>query len=341
MKELIIKENEAGQRFDKYLAKVLKEAPKSFFYKMLRKKNITLNGKKATGNEKLLEGDTVKFFLSDETFEKFAGNTQVPRAYCRLDVVYEDKDIIIINKPAGMLSQPADDGQPSLVEYVTGYLLKKGELTEEQLKTFRPSVCNRLDRNTSGLVCAGKSLAGLQFLSGIFHDRSLHKYYLCLAKGRLEKGEHIKGYLHKNQKTNKVTVSEKHFEDSLPIETGYRPLGSNGRVTLLEVELITGRTHQIRAHLGSIGHPLLGDAKYGDRDFNRAYTKFGVRNQLLHAYKLEIPQTGQTFLAKVPQLFESILNEEHLEGSYYENLEISVGVCQDDHPGSGDRNCGQ
>ena len=115
MKELIIKENEAGQRFDKYLAKVLKEAPKSFFYKMLRKKNITLNGKKATGNEKLLEGDTVKFFLSDETFEKFAGNTQVPRAYCHLDVVYEDKDIIIINKPAGMLSQPADDGQPSLV----------------------------------------------------------------------------------------------------------------------------------------------------------------------------------------------------------------------------------
>ena len=136
-------------------------------------------------------------------------------------------------------------------------------------------------------------------------------------------------------------MSEKQFEDSLPIETGYRPLGSNGRVTLLEVELITGRTHQIRAHLGSIGHPLLGDAKYGDRDFNRAYTKFGVRNQLLHAYKLEIPQTGQTFLAKVPQLFESILNEEHLKGSYYENLEISVGVCQDDHPGSGDRNCGQ
>ena len=341
MKELIIKENEAGQRFDKYLAKVLKEAPKSFFYKMLRKKNITLNGKKATGNEKLLEGDTVKFFLSDETFEKFAGNTQVPRAYCHLDVVYEDKDIIIINKPVGMLSQPADDGQPSLVEYVTGYLLKKGELTEEQLKTFRPSVCNRLDRNTSGLVCAGKSLAGLQFLSGIFHDRSLHKYYLCLVKGRLEKGEHIKGYLHKNQKTNKVTVSEKQFEDSLPIETGYRPLGSNGQVTLLEIELITGRTHQIRAHLGSIGHPLLGDAKYGDRDFNRAYTKFGVKNQLLHAYRLDIPQTGQTFSAKVPQLFENILNEEHLKGSYYENLEISVGVCQDDHPGSGYRNCGQ
>lgn len=133
MKEFIIEENEAGQRFDKYLAKLLKEAPKSFFYKMLRKKNITLNGKKATGNEKLLKGDTIKLFLSDETFDKFAGSTQIARAYCELDIIYEDADIIIINKPAGMLSQPADDGESSLVEYLIGYLLKKGELTEEQL----------------------------------------------------------------------------------------------------------------------------------------------------------------------------------------------------------------
>ena len=119
MKEFIIEENEAGQRFDKYLAKLLREAPKSFFYKMIRKKNITLNGKKATGNEKLLKGDTIKLFLSDETFDKFAGSSQAARAYCELDIVYEDPDIIIINKPAGMLSQPADDGEPSLVEYLT------------------------------------------------------------------------------------------------------------------------------------------------------------------------------------------------------------------------------
>ena len=199
MKEFIIEENEAGQRFDKYLAKLLREAPKSFFYKMLRKKNITLNGKKATGNEKLLKGDTIKLFLSDETFDKFAGSSQAARAYCELDIVYEDPDIIIINKPAGMLSQPADDGEPSLVEYLTGYLLKKGDLTEEQLKTFRPSVCNRLDRNTSGMVCAGKSLAGLQFLSRIFHDRTLHKYYICLTKGKIEKPDHIRSYLHKDK----------------------------------------------------------------------------------------------------------------------------------------------
>ena len=134
MKEFIIEENEAGQRFDKYLAKLLREAPKSFFYKMLRKKNITLNGKKATGNEKLLKGDTIKLFLSDETFDKFAGSSQAARAYCELDIVYEDPDIIIINKPAGMLSQPADDGEPSLVEYLTGYLLKKGDLQKNSSK---------------------------------------------------------------------------------------------------------------------------------------------------------------------------------------------------------------
>ena len=141
MKEFIIEENEAGQRFDKYLAKLLKEAPKSFFYKMLRKKNITLNNRKATGNEKLLKGDTIKLFLSDETFDKFAGTTQVARAYCNLDIIYEDSDIIIINKPAGMLSQPADDGKPSLVEYLIGYLLKKGELTEEEKELIKSSGC--------------------------------------------------------------------------------------------------------------------------------------------------------------------------------------------------------
>lgn len=338
MKEFIIEENEAGQRFDKYLAKLLREAPKSFFYKMLRKKNITLNGKKATGNEKLLKGDTIKLFLSDETFDKFAGSSQAARAYCELDIVYEDSDIIIINKPAGMLSQPADDGEPSLVEYLTGYLLKKGDLTEEQLKTFRPSVCNRLDRNTSGMVCAGKSLAGLQFLSRIFHDRTLHKYYICLTKGKIEKPDHIRGYLHKDKKTNKVIVSRQEFKDSLPIETKYRPLGSNGKITLLEVELITGRTHQIRAHLAGIGYPLLGDTKYGDSEFNKQYIRHGVRHQLLHAYRLVIPETDQTFVAPAPELFCKIIKEENLEEAYHENLERNMGLRKNDHHSSSDRN---
>lgn len=327
MKQFIIDENEAGQRFDKYLTKLLKEAPKSFFYKMMRKKNITLNGKKATGNEKLNQGDTVKLFLSDETFDKFTGNQQISRAKCPLDVVYEDDDIIFINKPVGMLSQPADDNTPSLVEYLIGYLLDSGSLTENQLKTFKPSVCNRLDRNTSGLITAGKSLAGLQMLSEIFHDRTLHKYYLCLVKGEIKEESYIKGYLHKDEKTNKVTVYKEKKEDALPIETGYRPLGSNGKVTLLEVALITGRTHQIRAHLSSIGHPLAGDGKYGSEAFNRQFReRFGLKYQLLHAYKMVLPEfegkfeklSHKTFTARIPELFYKIIREEQLEESYNE-----------------------
>ena len=206
MKEFQIRDNEAGQRFDKYLSKLLRNAPKSFFYKMLRKKNITLNGKKATGNEKLEAGDQVKLFLSDETFDKFSQQDKAARAVTTLDVLYEDADVLLINKPAGMLSQPDDTKEPSMVEYVIGYLLEKGELTEEDLWTFRPSVCNRLDKNTSGIIAAGKSLVGLQELSELFHDRTVHKEYLCIVKGVLHEKKHIKGYLYKDTKQNKVAI---------------------------------------------------------------------------------------------------------------------------------------
>lgn len=322
MKEFIINDNEAGQRFDKYLAKLLREAPKSFFYKMMRKKNITLNGKKATGNEKLSSGDHVKLFLSDDTFEKFSGDISAPRAYHKLDIIYEDKNILLINKPAGMLSQPADDGTPSLVEYLTGYLLESRSLTEQDLKTFRPSVCNRLDRNTSGLIAAGKSLAGLQELSAMFKSRELHKYYLCLVEGVLREEKYIKGFLAKDKKTNKVTIYKNEKEDTLPIETRYFPLGDNGKRTLLKVELITGRAHQIRAHLASEGHPIVGDPKYG-----KAEKK--LSGQLLHSFRMEFPSltetlfylSGKTFTAPVPGIFLKILKEEQLEEYYYENLE--------------------
>lgn len=330
MKQFIIGENEAGQRFDKYLAKLLKEAPKSFFYKMMRKKNIVLNGKKATGNEKLKSGDQVRLYLSDETFENFAGKATVSKAVCKLSVVYEDKDILLINKPAGMLSQPDKTGKPSLVEYVIGYLLTKGEVTERDLFTFKPSVCNRLDRNTSGIVAAGKSLRGLQMLSALFHERSMSKYYLCITEGVIEKENHIRGYLHKDEKSNKVIVSEKKRKDSLPIETRYQPLGNNGTLTLLKVELITGRSHQIRAHLASVGHPIIGDHKYGSRVKNQMYgEKYHLEHQLLHGYRLSFPEmpeeyrhlSNRVFLASVPELFQQVLKKEHLEEYYYEEME--------------------
>ena len=322
MKEFQIRDNEAGQRFDKYLSKLLRNAPKSFFYKMLRKKNITLNGKKATGNEKLEAGDQVKLFLSDETFDKFSQQDKAARAVTTLDVLYEDADVLLINKPAGMLSQPDDTKEPSMVEYVIGYLLEKGELTEEELWTFRPSVCNRLDKNTSGIIAAGKSLVGLQELSELFHDRTVHKEYLCIVKGVLHEKKHIKGYLYKDTKQNKVAIYKQKQTEAQPIETVYEPLEDNGEVTLLKVGLITGRTHQIRAHLASEGHPLAGDTKYGQDAFNRRYReKYQLKHQLLHAFRLSFPDgmegrlsdlSGKCFRAPLPAQFERIIKEEKL-----------------------------
>lgn len=322
MKEFQIRDNEAGQRFDKYLSKLLRNAPKSFFYKMLRKKNITLNGKKATGNEKLEAGYQVKLFLSDETFDKFSQQDKAARAVTTLDVLYEDADVLLINKPAGMLSQPDDTKEPSMVEYVIGYLLEKGELTEEDLWTFRPSVCNRLDKNTSGIIAAGKSLVGLQELSELFHDRTVHKEYLCIVKGVLHEKKHIKGYLYKDTKQNKVAIYKQKQKEAQPIETVYEPLDDNGEVTLLKVGLITGRTHQIRAHLASEGHPLAGDTKYGQDAFNRRYReKYQLKHQLLHAFRLSFPDgmegrlsdlSGKCFRAPLPAQFERIIKEEKL-----------------------------
>ncbi len=181
MQSLIVSKNEAGQRLDKLLSKYLNLAEKSFFYKMMRKKNITLNGRKCEGSEKLVEGDEIKLFLSDETIEKFSQIKLQKVKKVSLNIIYEDDHILLVNKPAGMLSQKAKEADESLVEYMIDYLVSSGQLSTEQLRSFRPSVCNRLDRNTSGLVVGGKSLAGLQLMSASFKDRSIHKYYQCVV----------------------------------------------------------------------------------------------------------------------------------------------------------------
>ena len=296
MKLITIHKQEEGQRLVKLLGAYLKEAPNSFFYKMLRKKNITLNGKKADGTEKLKCGDEIRLFLSDETYEKFAGKVQPKEKFptAKLNIVYEDSNVIFINKPAGMLSQKSVPSDVSLNEYLLGYLEKSGQWKQEESKAFRPSVCNRLDRNTSGMVICGKSMAGLQQMAALLKDRSLHKYYLCLVKGVMTESQHLEGYLLKDENSNQVKIFQKETEGAAHIITEYEPLYTEGETTLLKVILVTGKSHQIRAHLSSIGHPIIGDPKYGDRKVNAFFREtHGIKNQMLHAWKLTFPELAE------------------------------------------------
>lgn len=332
MQKITVSANEAGQRLDKLLAKYLSEAPKSFVYKMLRKKNIKLNGKKAQGNEKLVPGDEITVFLAEDTLAKFSGKKfssgafELPADIRRAmespfvpEVLYEDGRVLFLNKQAGMLSQKAEPKDLSLNEYLLAYLLKSGALKPEELRSFKPSVCNRLDRNTSGLVAAGKTLAGLQELSRMFRTRGMEKYYLTIVDGVLRENRHVSGYLRKDEKTNKVQVYDRKEADAQPIETAYRPLADNGKVTLLEVHLLTGRTHQIRAHLASEGHPVIGDYKYGSRPVNDYFKKtYRLQAQLLHAWRMVFPAcegalaqlSGRQVTAPVPRLFREIIKGE-------------------------------
>ncbi len=322
MQELHVTENEAGQRLDKLLAKFLNQAPKSFLYKMMRKKNIVLNGKKCTGNEKLKQGDSIKLFFSDETIEKFSAGTYVipkKEKINMLPIIYEDEQVLLMNKPVGVLSQKAKDSDVSAVEILINYLMETDQLSKEQFRTFHPSICNRLDRNTSGILVAGKTLPALQEMNRFFKERTIAKYYRCLVKGRVIKNEdYIKGYLVKDQKTNKVSITKKKTEEGVPIETEYCVIQSNDEVSLLEVHLITGKTHQIRAHLASIGHPIIGDYKYGDKQINEMYRQaYGLKSQLLHAYRLEMPSSNgslaylndKKFVAELPDKFIKICKD--------------------------------
>ena len=327
MKVIKVTKNEAGQRFDKLLAKVLNQAPKSFLYKMLRKKNITLNGKKADGSEKLSVGDEVKIFLSDETYEKFATAVTIQKKEAfstkseigkSIEIIYEDENLLVLNKPVGLLSQKAEVKDISINEHVLSYLVSTRQITKEQLATFSPGICNRLDRNTSGLIVAGKSLIGLQTMAEAFKMRTLHKDYHCIVKDKIEGSQRIQGYLKKDEATNKVSITAEQVEDSDYIETEYTSVKTTNEYTLLTVRLITGKTHQIRAHLKSIGHPIVGDGKYGSRATNEYFQKtYGLNHQLLHAYRLEFPEfendlknvSRKVLIAKEPQLFQKIVND--------------------------------
>ncbi len=336
MKVLQISRQEAGQRLSRYLGRYLGQAPESFLYRMLRKKNIKLNGQRAKGNEKLAEGDEVTLYLSDETIGHFRGDVHglpqedAAQERCQLDIIFEDEDVLAVNKPVGMLSQKADRNDVSLVDRVESYVQDCS-----QAGTFRPGICNRLDRNTSGIVVAGKSVQGLQWMNRLFRERDVEKYYLGLVYGRLEREGRQEAYLCKDGNRNVVRILERPGADTVKIEMEYLPLEwaswKGEDITLLQIRLITGRSHQIRAHLASMGYPVVGDRKYGKEScghrpdgVGRRYsaTGFGSRTQLLHAWRLEfgtpayLPEKyrGMSLRAEPPENFTRILDRVGLSG---------------------------
>lgn len=315
MKEIIVANNEAGQRLDKLLKKIFKEANDSFLYKMLRKKNIVLNKKKAQGKEILKSGDVISVFFSDKTYQLMTGNTgindgnttydkqlsQYESAYQTLKgirVVFEDENVLIAYKPQGILSQKSNPKDLSLNEWLVGYCIQKDNEGKIHLNTFKPSVCNRLDRNTCGLVLCSKSLLGSQVLSSLIKERQIKKFYRCVVKGNCTLDGIYTSYLYKNQKTNKVSIyqyiediPEKYRNHAVLIKTGFRPVLYKDGYTELEIELFTGKTHQIRAQLSFLGYPIVGDVKYG--------TQSGHTNgQHLCAYRLTFPD----WVEKIPEL---------------------------------------
>jgi 23S rRNA pseudouridine955/2504/2580 synthase len=326
MKLLTVREQEAGQRSARYLEKVLPEAGRGFLYRMFRKKNITLNGRKMTGSEILAPGDEIRIFFAEETLEKFtgraAGAAASPGTGSRAavpdpDILYEDAHVLIVNKPQGMLTQKAREGDISLNEVILHYLEETGSYQPADAAAFRPAAVNRLDRNTSGIVLAGKSIRGLQVLSALLRGREMEKYYLAVVKGTLAGPLRLDGWLRKDEAENRVEIRKEHFPGADRILTGVKPLRTGGGMTLAEIELITGKTHQIRAHLASIGHPVGGDGKYGNPAFNRKLREsFGVRFQLLHAARIVMPEnlpeplgalSGREFRAPAPDTLSRVI----------------------------------
>lgn len=285
LKSFIVSKNDSGKRLDAFLLKSFPNLPKPLMYKYIRKKRVKINSRRAEINTRLCEGDVIDLYINDEFFEKSETRYDFLSASKKLDIIYEDENLLLLNKKAGLLSHPDDSEYiDTLITRVKRYLFEKGEYKPDDELSFAPALVNRIDRNTAGIVIAAKTAEALRVLNRKMKDRELHKYYLCVLHGTPKEKEGIlEGYLEKNESKNKVFVSKNQRESSKLIRTKYRVLKSKNGLSLVEVELLTGRTHQIRAHFASIGHPLLGDGKYGSNALNK---RTGLKKQCLCSYKL-------------------------------------------------------
>ena len=298
MRILRIEKNDAGQRLDKFLTKAVKGLPLSMMYKAIRTKKIKVNRARAKDNQVLLAGDEIQLFIKDEFFDLPQNdNGALAAIRPKLSIVYEDENILLLNKRPGVLvHEDVAGGENTLILHVKAYLYQKGEYDPGAEQSFAPALCNRIDRNTGGIVIAAKNAEALRVMNQKIKENEISKFYLCAAHGKMPKrADTLRGYLRKDSSKNLVTVSDTPIRDGKSIETRYRVLGEKNGNSLLEVELVTGRTHQIRAHLAHIGHPLLGDGKYGK---NREEKGRGYKYQALYAYKLVFdPVGGDTALS--------------------------------------------
>ncbi len=287
MRTITINKNDSSQRLDKFLSKRFKTMPKSLMHKYIRTKYIKLNGKKTTPDVFLSEGDVLTLYIKDEFFEEKKTEYEFMKASKKIDLIYEDENVMLIDKKVGVIvHQDKNYDADCIVNRVQRYLYEKGEYNPQTEKAFSPALVNRIDRNTSGIIIGAKNAMALRVLNEKVRTREIRKFYLCVVKGKpKKKADTLKDYLTKNESKNTVKISKNDIKGSKEIITKYNVLSydKERNLSLCEVELLTGRTHQIRAHMSHIGHPLLGDEKYGDKELNR---RFHQKHQLLCSYKL-------------------------------------------------------
>ena len=286
MKKVTITQNDSGQRLDKFLFKYFKSIPASLVYKGIRKKRIKVNGKRAEQNYMLKCGDVLELYINDEFFDDGPKDMEFTKLEPRLSIVYEDENIMLVDKKPGMLChEDENETKNTLINHIKAYLYKNKEYDPNTENSFVPSLCNRIDRNTGGIVIAAKNAMTLRVINEKIKNREIKKFYLCLVQGKpKEKKATLRDYLVKNEEQNRVYVHHEPVKDSKTIITKYEVLQEGDLTSLVEVELLTGRTHQIRAHMASIGHPLAGDGKYGTNEFNK---KIARKTQALYSYKLK------------------------------------------------------